>query len=61
MDSTAKDTVLASVKKMISAPRARSAAEIAKWPEGGWSADVATDDDGLTMDPTYPRAVRVDD
>jgi len=44
------------VEEMIKRTESAVRAEIATWPKGGWSADVATDDDGLTMDlPVHVR------
>ena len=60
LDKYGKETVLASVGEMIDRTEKAVRAEIAKWPEGQWSADVATDDDGLTMNQPGPRAVRPD-
>jgi N-methylhydantoinase B len=58
LDKYGKDTVLSSVEEMITRTESAVRAEIAKWPEGSWSADVATDDDGLTMN--RPVHVRCD-
>lgn len=58
LDNYGKDTVLTSVEEMIERTERAVRAEIAKWPEGEWSADVATDDDGLTMN--HPVHVRCD-
>jgi N-methylhydantoinase B len=58
LDKYGKSTVLASVEEMISRTENAVRAEIATWPEGTWSADVATDDDGLTMN--RPVHVRCD-
>ncbi len=58
LEKYGKDMVLASVGEMIERTEKAVRAEIAKWPEGEWSADVATDDDGLTMN--KPVHVRCD-
>ncbi len=58
LDKYGKQTVLASVEEMIERTERAVRVEIAKWPEGEWSADVATDDDGLTMN--RPVHVRCD-
>jgi N-methylhydantoinase B len=58
LDKYGKETVLTSVGEMIDRTEKAVRAEIAKWPEGQWSADVATDDDGLT--PNHPVHVRCD-
>ncbi len=58
LDKYGKETVLASVGEMIDRTERAVRAEIAKWPEGQWSTDVATDDDGCTMN--LPVHVRCD-
>lgn len=58
LDKYGKPTVLASVEEMIERTERAVRAEIAKWPEGTWSVEVATDDDGLTM--KQPVHVRCD-
>ena len=58
LDKYGKDTVLASVTEMIDRTEKAVRAEIAKWPEGQWSAEVATDDDGNT--PNVPVHARCD-
>jgi N-methylhydantoinase B len=49
LDKYGKDTVLAAVDEMIERTEKAVRSEIAKWPEGTFSTDVATDDDGLTF------------
>jgi N-methylhydantoinase B len=56
LDKYGKDTVLAVVDEMIERTEKAVRAEIAKWPEGTWYAEVQTDDDGSTMD--RPLTVR---
>ena len=58
LDKYGKETVLASVGEMIARTEKAVRAQIATWPEGQWSAEVATDDDGLTMN--HPVHVRCD-
>jgi N-methylhydantoinase B len=58
LDKYGKHTVLKSVEDMIERTERAVRAEIAKWPEGRWSAEVATDDDGLNMH--HPVHVRCD-
>jgi len=58
IDKYGKPTVLASVEEMIDRTEKAVRAQIATWPVGQWSADVATDDDGLTMN--HPVHVRCD-
>jgi N-methylhydantoinase B len=49
LEKYGKETVLASIEEMISRTEKAVRAEIAKWPEGTYSAEVKTDDDGATM------------
>jgi N-methylhydantoinase B len=49
LDKYGKDTVLAGVDEMIERTEKAVRAEIAGWREGTFSADVETDDDGLTF------------
>ncbi len=56
LDKYGKETVLAAVDEMIERTEKAVRAEIAKWPDGSWYAEVQTDDDGLTMD--RPLTVR---
>ncbi len=56
LDKYGKETVLASVEEMINRTEKAVRAEIAKWPEGAYSSEIKTDDDGLTMG--APVAVR---
>jgi len=56
LDKYGKETVLACIDEMISRTEKAVRMEIAKWPEGTYSAEVKTDDDGSTMD--VPVAVR---
>ena len=58
LDKYGKDTVLASVEEMIGRTESAVRSQIGSWPDGSWSADVATDDDGLTMH--QPVHVRCD-
>jgi N-methylhydantoinase B len=58
LDKYGKGMVLACVEEMIDRTEQAVRAEISKWPEGRWSAEVATDDDGLTMN--HPVRVRCD-
>jgi N-methylhydantoinase B len=58
LDKYGKPTVLACVEEMIDRAEKAVRAKIAEWPEGQWAADVATDDDGLTMN--LPVHVRCD-
>ena len=58
LDKYGKQMVLASVDQMIERTERAVRAAIARWPEGRWSAEVATDDDGLTMN--CPVHVRCD-
>jgi len=49
LDKYGKDTVNACIDEMIVRTEKAVRAEIAKWPEGTYSAEVKTDDDGQTM------------
>lgn len=49
LDKYGKETVLASLEEMIARTERAVRAEIARWPEGTYSAEVSTDDDGMTM------------
>jgi len=49
LDKYGKETVLASVEEMIRRSENAVRTQFRSWPDGTWSADVATDDDGLTM------------
>jgi N-methylhydantoinase B len=49
LDKYGKETVLASVEEMIKRTEKAVRAEIAKWPEGNYSAEAKTDDDGSTV------------
>jgi N-methylhydantoinase B len=49
LDKYGKDTVLVCVEEMLNRTEKAVRAEIAKWPEGTWSAEAKTDDDGATM------------
>lgn len=53
-----KDTVLASIQEMFDRTERAVRAEIAKIPDGTYSAEAATDDDGTELD--VPVWVRVD-
>jgi len=44
-----KETVLATIDEMFQRTEKAVRAEIAKWPEGTYSAEAQTDDDGATM------------
>jgi N-methylhydantoinase B len=57
LDKYGKDTVLSCVDEMIVRTEKAVRAELAKWPEGTWSTEVETDDDGLTFGrPVHVRA-----
>jgi N-methylhydantoinase B len=56
LDKYGKETVLASIEEMIVRTEKAVRAEIAKWPEGTYSAETKADDDGSTMN--VPIAVR---
>ena len=49
LDKYGKETVLVSIGEMINRTEKAVRAEITKWPEGTYSAEVKTDDDGSTM------------
>ncbi len=49
LDKYGKETVLASVEEMIQRTEKAVRAEIARWPEGTYSSESQTDDDGLTV------------
>ncbi len=56
LDKYGKETVLACIEEMIQRTEKAVRAEIAKWPEGTYSTEIVTDDDGLTLN--VPVAVR---
>jgi len=56
LDKYGKKTVLASIEEMISRTEKAVRAEMARWPDGTFSAEVRTDDDGSTVN--VPIAVR---
>lgn len=58
LEKYGKDEVLAAVDEMIERTEKAVRSEIAKWPEGTFSAEAQTDDDGLTMG--RPITVRCD-
>ena len=58
LDKYGKDTVMASVEEMIARTEKAVRGVIATWPEGTWSTEVATDDDGKTLG--VPIHVRCD-
>ena len=58
LDRYGKDTVLACIQEMFDRTERAVRAEIAKIPDGTYSAEAATDDDGTELD--VPVWVRVD-
>ena len=56
LDKYGKETVYACIDEMIIRTEKAVRAEIAKWPEGTYTTEVKTDDDGATMG--VPVAVR---
>jgi N-methylhydantoinase B len=56
LDKYGKPVVLAGIEEMIARTEKAVRAEISGWPEGSFSAEVMTDDDGLNMG--VPVAVR---
>lgn len=58
LEKYGRETVSAAIDEMIRRTETAVRAEVAKWPEGTWSADVATDDDGLNLG--VPVHVRCD-
>ena len=49
LDKYGKETVTACVSEMIERTEKAVRAKIAQWPEGTWTAEAQTDDDGLTF------------
>jgi N-methylhydantoinase B len=49
LEKYGKETVSAGIEEMIERTERAVRAELARWPEGTFSAEVATDDDGLTF------------
>ncbi len=49
LDRYGKNTVFASIEEMIGRTEKAVRAELRKWPEGSYYAEVQTDDDGATM------------
>jgi len=58
LDKYGMQVVMDTVGEMMLRTEKAVRAEMAKWPNGTWSADVATDDDGLDLE--TPVHVRVD-
>lgn len=56
LDKYGKETVLAGIEEMIQRTERAVRAEIAGWPEGIYTAEASTDDDGLTLN--VPLTVR---
>jgi len=49
LDKYGKDTVMRCVNEMIKRTERAVRSKIAQWPEGTWTAEAQTDDDGLTL------------
>jgi N-methylhydantoinase B len=49
LDKYGEETVQASINEMMERTEKAVRAEINRWPEGSWSTEIQTDDDGLTM------------
>ncbi len=49
LDRYGRETVFASIEEMIERTEKAVRAELARWPEGSYYAEVQTDDDGATM------------
>jgi len=56
LEKYGKETVLVSIEEMFKRTERAERAEIEKWPEGTYSAELKTDDDGCTLG--VPVAVR---